>query len=732
MKNITILLFFILMFVTLNIFGQYSGGDGSAANPYQISNLLELEALSDNSQDWDKNFIQTADIDATATASPQWNNGEGFNPIGTSSSNSFSGSYNGQDYTISNLTINKPNTSNIGLFGYVNNGCEIKNLTLSAIDYIGNVSVGGIAGRLEGNASIENCSVSGELGNAFGFDVGGLAGRSENATIINSFSNIEINGNDNVGGLVGQNINSTISDSYSQGSILANEYIGGLVGRNRQGSLITNCYNLSDVEGNRRIGGLVGDNDNSTIQNSYNEGLITSDSDDIGGICGNDRDGTITECFNTGNINGRSSCGGLVGNSLRCTIVDCYNLAQVNGRDNTAGIAGRYRDGSIINSYNEGNVEGREEVGGITGNDRNSILDKCFNKGNVKGDERVGGISGNIQLSTILESYNSGDVSGDFERIGGIAGEFNESSISASYNTGEIEGVIEVGGLVGYSRGNSTIENSYSMGNVDGTNRIGGFVGRLSSSLIDYSYSTGIVSGNSDIGGFIGLIDNGEVNNCFWDTESSGIDTSADGTGKTTTEMQTQSTFTDAGWDFVGETDNGTNDIWQMGDFCNNNQYPILSWQEFIETPLVDVSLNQNTLTVEGENAEYQWIDCADNSPINDATAQSFTPTENGSYAVIVNIDGCIDTSSCTSVNTVSINSVLQQNLNVFPNPSSGIFIVENEHIGQNYAVTDIYGRQIEQGKIKETSMQLHLSQYADGIYFLKLENQNSIKLLKQ
>lgn len=79
------------------------------------------------------------------------------------------------------------------------------------------------------------------------------------------------------------------------------------------------------------------------------------------------------------------------------------------------------------------------------------------------------------------------------------------------------------------------------------------------------------------------------------------------------------------------------------------------------------------------------------------------------------------NTSSCTTVNAVSINSVLQQNLHVFPNPSNGIFIVENEHIGQNYAVTDIYGREIEQGRVKQTYMQLQLTQYADGIYFLKL-----------
>jgi len=62
----------------------------------------------------------------------------------------------------------------------------------------------------------------------------------------------------------------------------------------------------------------------------------------------------------------------------------------------------------------------------------------------------------------------------------------------------------------------------------------------------------------------------------FWDIETSGQSTSAGGTGKTTAQMQTMSTFTDAGWDFVGETANGTEDIWTI---CERVDYPKLTWQ---------------------------------------------------------------------------------------------------------------------------------------------------------
>ena len=81
---------------------------------------------------------------------------------------------------------------------------------------------------------------------------------------------------------------------------------------------------------------------------------------------------------------------------------------------------------------------------------------------------------------------------------------------------------------------------------------------------ISQCYATGSVTGSDDIGGLVG--ENWyDISKCFWDIETSGIGQSGDdiygAVGKTTAEMQTQSTFTDAGWDFVGETSNGTNDL---------------------------------------------------------------------------------------------------------------------------------------------------------------------------
>jgi len=75
----------------------------------------------------------------------------------------------------------------------------------------------------------------------------------------------------------------------------------------------------------------------------------------------------------------------------------------------------------------------------------------------------------------------------------------------------------------------------------------------------------------------------------FWDIENSGQTTSDGGTGNTTDEMQTASTFLEAGWNFVGETENGPNDIWKMLD---GYDYPRLAWETGPNTPLVFVDIN--------------------------------------------------------------------------------------------------------------------------------------------
>ncbi|MCP4610954.1 MAG: hypothetical protein GY845_19785 [Planctomycetes bacterium] len=101
---------------------------------------------------------------------------------------------------------------------------------------------------------------------------------------------------------------------------------------------------------------------------------------------------------------------------------------------------------------------------------------------------------------------------------------------------------------------------------------------------IDKCYSTGEVSGNTNVGGLLGSnndlwSNHGTVTSSFWDIQTSDSTWSIVGKGLKTTDMQTAVTFLEAGWDFVDETENGTEDIWWIDE---GKDYPRL-WWELIE-----------------------------------------------------------------------------------------------------------------------------------------------------
>ncbi|MFC1604204.1 GLUG motif-containing protein, partial [Planctomycetota bacterium] len=122
-----------------------------------------------------------------------------------------------------------------------------------------------------------------------------------------------------------------------------------------------------------------------------------------------------------------------------------------------------------------------------------------------------------------------------------------------------------------------TITQCYSHCNVNGgTQAVGGLVGENNKGRVIQCYSTGRVDPNGEyIGGLVGNNLEGIVHNSFWDIKTSGQTESYGGIGKTTAEMQIATTFLEAGWDFVDETANGSEDIW----FMPENDYPRLWWE---------------------------------------------------------------------------------------------------------------------------------------------------------
>ena len=175
---------------------------------------------------------------------------------------------------------------------------------------------------------------------------------------------------------------------------------------------------------------------------------------------------------------------------------------------------------------------------------------------------------------TLTNCYSTGTVSGT-SSVGGLVGR-NYGTVAQCYSTGAVNGTNSVGGLVGENAG--TVTDCYSTCAVSGIRfNVGGLVGcNENDCTIIQCYSTGAVSGDWEVGGLVGYSFPGAVTGCFWDTQTSGQTTSASGTGKTTAEMQTSKTFLDAGWDFVGETVNGTEDIWWI---LEGKDYPRLWWE---------------------------------------------------------------------------------------------------------------------------------------------------------
>ncbi|MCD4819546.1 MAG: hypothetical protein K8S23_12730 [Candidatus Cloacimonetes bacterium] len=168
------LCFFITLFVSMSLFsdGVQPTGSGTESAPYQVATLDNLLWISTNDISWDKHFIQIDDIDASDTQN--WNEGEGFSPIGISQSNDFSGSYNGNDHTIDWLYINRYSNYYQGLFGFTHSA-TIENLGITNVIVCGDRYVGGLVGYNFVNSNINNCYSTGSI-SVGSYEAGGLVG----------------------------------------------------------------------------------------------------------------------------------------------------------------------------------------------------------------------------------------------------------------------------------------------------------------------------------------------------------------------------------------------------------------------------------------------------------------------------------------------------------------------------------------------------------------------------
>ena len=625
---------------------------------YQIGTAGELywfadKVNNDNANYGSANAVLTADITVNQNVlneNGELNSGDftSWTPIGyfnsTEDNAQYTGTFDGQNHTVSGLYFNNTSTNYVGLFGYLNKG---------------NVS---------------------------------------NVGIVDSY----IRGNDYTGGMCGYNIG-TITNCYNTGIVKGSNNIGGMCGYNSGSGTITNCYNTGAVSGTNRVGGVCGTN-NGTTTNCYyladtadeNGGKTTVqfNSGEVAYLLSQGENGSVwgqtigTENYPVlggdkvyyGYVNCNEGEEKIYSNTALtdprpdhnypngiCTVCGKYEPAEQNSKgEYEIGNAGQlywFADkvnndnanyGSAnavltaditVNTGNVANCGGTKADGWIDwtiiGNSSNkytgtfdgqnyTISGLYFNNTSIdyvglfgfvgsggeisnvgvvdsyfKGNDYVGGVCGNT-YSTITNCYNTGNVSGS-NRVGGVCGESFCGKITNCYNTGAVSGSDKVGGVCGFGNG-STITNCYNTGEVTATGAaayVGGVCGESGGKIIN-CYNTGKVDGSFVVGGVCGR-NGGTITNCYFDSNKySGNavgynnDTVSENVlGKTTVQFNSgEVAYLLSQGCTVGETIYDGS-VW--GQTIGTEDYPVLGGKKVLAN--VDQSAFANDIIVYGQSA---------------------------------------------------------------------------------------------------------------------------------
>ena len=339
-------------------------GEGTAENPYQIGTAAELywfaglvngtlEGVEKNAS---ANAILTTDIivnngvlDANKNLVSESDFIE-WTPVGTSSDDAYTGTFDGKGYTISGLYFNNPNAYYVGLFGKIGANGKISNVGVLDSYFQFCALGGGVCGNNYGE--LQNCSNS---------------------------STVICNMQDGTGGVCGYNNKGTVRDCINTGSVRGKAPLGGVCGVNSSG-IIENCFNEGTVSvtvTSFNVGGVCGNNYSGKIKCSYNTASVSGQYN-VGGVCGSNSYGTITNCFNEGTVSGQDAVGGVCGSKFGGTITSCYYLSGtatggINGEDVSGKAEGKsieqFKSGEVAYLLAEGKVLGEQVWGQQLGKD---------------------------------------------------------------------------------------------------------------------------------------------------------------------------------------------------------------------------------------------------------------------------------------------------------------------------------------------------------------------------
>ncbi len=324
--------------------------------------LSETAALDTTGCGGDSGITSCSGYELVADISlAAYSNGEGWQPLGHDTDSStvgcqgaaFNGTFEGNGFRISDLSINRSGEDCVGLFGHITAGSEIHNLTLIiAGAVIGRGNVGGLVGDGPSARIISSSVVASQV---IGTDsVGGLVGLGSSAWI--HFSSVVVNevsgAGDDVGGLTGEGIGAWIySSSVVVGEVSGSgSSVGGLVGRGETAQIHSSSVVVGEVSGSgSSVGGLVGRGETAQIYSSLVVADQVSGSSQVGGVVGYFDNGKIAYSY----VVSGSNTAMLVGSGHGATGVASYWDSETSG----------------INSGNHGQAKASDELRSPTGYD---------------------------------------------------------------------------------------------------------------------------------------------------------------------------------------------------------------------------------------------------------------------------------------------------------------------------------------------------------------------------
>jgi hypothetical protein len=545
---------------------KYSGGSGTAQDPYRIATAADLIALGETPKDYDKHFRLVADIDLdpklpsrkvfdkAVIAPGGFRNGK-YNPF---SGTSFTGGFDGNRHTISHLTITGKDC--LGLFGDVRSGAPVKNLGIVDVNITGSgYYAGALVGHNEGG-TVTQCYSTGVVSG--GQYVGGLAGENH-GPLTQCCSGSAVKGTYTVGGLAGSNDRGTVTQCYSTGAVSGSTTVGGLVAANWSWGTISWCYSAGAVSGTLCAGGLVGWNEGTVVQ-CYSTGEVRGE-DAFGGLVGYTK-GPVIGCFwDTQTSDQAKSAAGTgkttAGMHMTSTFLDAGWGFVVEGQNSAPGTwqmpqGDGYPVLATLNGYTPPQLQGSgtaehpylvsnaSELGAMIYCDlhahyrlvasvdlsgvrwRTPVVpwfagtfdgsDHTVSHVTITGGGYLG-LFGQLLPGAEIKNLRVSDVnivgSGNF--VGGLVGENDRGSVTQCHSTGAIRSTgSSVGGLMGGTH-YGAVTQCYSTVVVHGTGQVAGLVGSNDYGTLTCCYSTGVVHGTGQVAGLVGSNDYGTLTCCY-------------------------------------------------------------------------------------------------------------------------------------------------------------------------------------------------------------------------